>query len=103
MKDFLVDILYYLLIVGIIATGLLAGCYLYFEYNGWPQWLAPAINVPAFVVPKAMASISISGVEVTAEITREDTFFTVAGLIFTVLGTYAGIRAINFLFQRNKL
>lgn len=94
MTDRTANILYYVLIAGIVACGVGSWFYLYFEYTGWPTWLTDLAPIP-----KATASVTVAGIELAATVTREDNFFTVAGMILAVLGTYLGIRTINFLFR----
>lgn len=97
MTDRTANILYYVLIAGIVACGVGSGFYLYFEYAGWPTWLTDLAPIP-----KATASVTVAGIELAATVTREDNFFTVAGVILVVLGTYLGIRTINFLFRNRR-
>ena len=94
MTDRTANILYYVSIAGIVACGVGSWFYLYFEYAGWPTWLTDLTPIP-----KATASVTVAGIELAATVTREDNFFTVASMILTVLGTYLGIRTINFLFR----
>ena len=97
MTDRTASILYYVSIAGIVACGVGSGFYLYFEYAGWPSWLTDLAPMP-----KATASVTVAGIELAATVTREDNFFTVAGVILIVLGTYLGIRTINFLFRDRR-